>query len=62
MVDGRFISETSIYEVEMGAPVSIDNLRVHVMSIFDKYNLHKHDLKINKSVKVEEGVYIKVKE
>lgn len=62
LVDGRYISETSIYDVEMGSPVSIDNLRVHVMSIFDKYDLHKHELKINKSVKVEEGVFIKVKE
>jgi cyanophycinase len=62
LVDGRYISETSIYDVEMGAPVSIDNLRVHVMSIFDKYDLHKHDLKINKAVKVEEGVYIKMKQ
>jgi cyanophycinase len=61
LVDGRYISETSIYDVEMGAPVSIDNLRVHVMSIFDKYDLHKHDLKINKAVKVEEGVFIKMK-
>lgn len=61
LVDGRYISETSIYDVEMGAPVSIDNLRVHVMSIFDKYDLHKHDLKINKAVKVEEGVFIKDK-
>ena len=62
LVDGRYISETSIYDVQMGSPVSIDNLRVHVMSIFDKYDLHKHELKINKAVKVEDGVYIKVKE
>ncbi len=62
LVDGRYISETSIYDVEMGAPVSIDNLRVHVMSIFDKYNLREHDLKINKSIKVEEGVFIKDKQ
>ncbi|HUH32615.1 MAG TPA: cyanophycinase [Daejeonella sp.] len=61
LVDGRFISETSIYDVQMGAPVSIDNLRVHVMSIFDKYDLHTHELKINKVVKVEEGVFIKMK-
>jgi cyanophycinase len=46
----------------MGSPVSIDNLRVHVMSIFDTYNLHKHELKINKAVRVEEGVYIKDKQ
>jgi len=62
LVDGRYISETSIYDVEMGSPVSIDNLKVHVMSIFDKYDLHKHELKINKAIKVEEDVFIKVKD
>lgn len=61
LVDGRYISETSIYDVEIGSPVSIDNLRVHVMSIFDKYDLHKHELIINKAIKVEEDVYLKVK-
>ncbi len=62
LVDGRYISETSIYDVEIGSPVSIDNLKVHVMSIFDKYDLHKHELIINKAIKVEEDVYIKVKD
>ncbi|MXV14549.1 cyanophycinase [Hufsiella ginkgonis] len=62
LVDGRYISETSIYDVEMGSPVSIDNLKVHVMSIFDKYDLHKHKLIINKAIKVEEDVYLKVKD
>ena len=61
LVDGRYISETSIYDVEIGAPVSIDNLKVHVMSIFDKYDLHKHELIINKAIKVEEDVYLKTK-
>lgn len=62
LVDGRYISETSIYDVDMGSPVSIDGLRVNVMSIFDKYDLHKHKLIINKSVKVEDGLYLKVKD
>ncbi|MDB5119231.1 MAG: cyanophycinase [Sphingobacteriales bacterium] len=61
LVDGRYISETSIYAVEMGSPVSISDLRVHVMSIFDQYDLYNHKMLINKSVKVEEGVFIKVK-
>lgn len=61
LVDGRYINETSIYEVEVGAPVSIDNLTVHVMSIFDKYDLNKHQLSINKAIKVEEDVYLKTK-
>ena len=62
LVDGRYISETSIYDVEIGSPVSIDNLKVHVMSIFDKYDLHTHELTINKDIKVEEEVYLKMKD
>jgi len=62
LVDGRYISETSIYDVEIGSPVSIDNLKVHVMSIFDKYDLHSHELTINKAIKVEEEVYLKMKD
>lgn len=62
LVDGRYITETSIYEVEIGAPVSIAGLKVHVMSLFDKYDLEKHDFLINKVIKVEEGVFIKVKD
>jgi cyanophycinase len=61
LVDGRFINETSIYEVEIGSPVSIDGLKVHVMSLFDKYDLEKHELIIQKTIKVEEGVFLKVK-
>lgn len=62
LVDGRYISETSIYDVEIGSPVSIEGLRVHVLSIFDKYDLAKHELEIKKVVKVEEGVFLKVKD
>jgi len=62
LVDGRHISETSIYDVEIGSPVSIDGLRVHVMSLFDKYDLEKHELEIKKAIKVEEGVFLKVKD
>jgi cyanophycinase len=58
LVDGRNIISTNIYDVELGSPISIENLRVHVMSIFDKYDLVQHRLIIKKSVKVEEGVFI----
>ena len=60
LVDGRNMVETNIYDVEMGAPVSIENLKVHVMSIYDKYDLLQHKLIIKKVVKVEDGVFIKV--
>jgi len=59
LVDGRNMVETNIYDVEIGAPVSIENLKVHVMSIFDKYDLLQHKLLIKKVVKVENGVFIK---
>ena len=58
LVDGRNIVATNIYDVEMGSPVSIDNLKVHVMSIFDIYDLSQHRLIIKKTLKVEEGVFI----
>jgi cyanophycinase len=58
LVDGRNIVATNIYDVEIGSPVSIENLKVHVMSIYDKYDLAAHRLMIKKTVKVEEGVFI----
>lgn len=60
LVDGRNMVSTNIYDVEIGSPVSIENLKVHVMSIYDKYDIHQHKLLIKKIVKVEEGVFIKV--
>lgn len=62
LVDGRHIKETSIYDVEMGSPVSIENLTLHVMSISDKYNLQKHELLINGAVKVEGDSYLNIKD
>ncbi len=58
LVNGRKMAETNIYDVEMGSPVSIKNMRVSVMSIFDKYDLLQNQLNIKKIVKVEEGVFI----
>jgi cyanophycinase len=58
LVNGRKMAETNIYDVEMGSPVSIRNMRVSVMSIFDSYDLGENILHIKKSVKVEEGVFI----
>jgi cyanophycinase len=58
LVNGRKMAETNIYDVEMGSPVSIKNMRVSVMSIFDKYDLSQNQLNIKKAVKVEDGVFI----
>lgn len=62
LVDGRYINETSIYDVEIGSPVSIDNLKVHVMSIYDKYDLQKHTLTINKAIRIEDDTFLKAKD
>lgn len=58
LVNGRKMAETNIYDVEMGSPVSIKNMRVSVMSIFDKFDMATNQLQIKKAVKVEDGVYI----
>ena len=47
LVDGRFIKDTNITEVEMGEPISIKNLVVHVMSQDDHYDLQKHEMTIH---------------
>jgi cyanophycinase len=60
VVDGKGMSATNIYDVEMGAPVSIEGLKVHVISIFDKYDLAQHRMIMKKRTKVEEGVYLQM--
>lgn len=56
LVNGRKMAETNIYDVEMGSPVSIKNMRVSVMSIFDKYDLLTNQLMIKKTSKTEDSV------
>lgn len=46
LVDGRFIKDTNLTMIELGAPISIDNLIVHVMSMNDCYNLKTKELTI----------------
>ncbi len=46
LVDGTQMRDTSITDVEMGAPVSIENLIVHVMALGDKYDLKNKKLTI----------------
>lgn len=62
VVDGRDIIGTNIYDVEIGTPVSVENLKVSVMSIYDKYDLVNYRMCINKAVKMEEGMFIKVRD
>lgn len=49
IVDGRHIVDTNITDVEIGRPLSIKNLVVHVMSEGDNYCLVNHNFTINKS-------------
>lgn len=48
LVDATQMRDTSMSDVEMGAPVSIDNLIVHVMALGDHYDLKNKKLKIHK--------------
>jgi cyanophycinase len=47
LVDGRNISDTNITDVNIGEPISIKNLVVHVMSKSDKYLLKEHQFTIH---------------
>ncbi|MET4081004.1 cyanophycinase [Pedobacter sp. UYP30] len=47
LVDGRQMTDTNLTDVEMGQPVSIKNMVVHVMGEGDIYNLLDHSLAIH---------------
>lgn len=47
LVDGRHIKDTNLTHVEMGSPISIKNLVVHVMSKYDHYDFSKHEMTIH---------------
>lgn len=47
LVDGRNIKHTNIYEVELGEPISIENLIVHVMAKGDHYDLQQQKFYLN---------------
>lgn len=47
LVDGRHMADTNLTDVEMGEPVSIKNMVVHVMCDGDIYDLSNHELVIH---------------
>lgn len=49
LVDGRFIKDTNLTNINLGDPISIDNLIVHVMSVNDSFDLRTKDLTIENS-------------
>lgn len=54
LVDGRSIADTNLTQVEMGRPISINNLTVHVMSMYDIYDLNTHKMEIHNSQYAQE--------
>jgi cyanophycinase len=54
LVDGRHVKDTNLTEVELGQPISIKNLVVHVMSMYDLYHLHTHTMSIHSSLQTYE--------
>lgn len=49
LVDGRFIKDTNLTNIELGQPISIDNLVVHVMSVNDHFDLKTKEMTIENS-------------
>ena len=47
LVDGRKIADTNLTQVEIGTPISIKNLIVHVMGKRDLYDLRNHEMTIH---------------
>ena len=52
LVDGRNITDTNITDVDLGEPISIKNLIMHVMSIGDEYLLDEHKFTIHSKARV----------
>lgn len=46
LVDGRFIKDTNLTNINLGEPISIDNLTVHVMSQNDFFDLTTKEMHI----------------
>ncbi|MFP9100674.1 cyanophycinase [Flavobacterium sp. RHBU_24] len=49
LVDGRQIRDTNLTQVDLGKPISINNMVVHVMSMFDTYDLTTREMEIHNS-------------
>lgn len=49
LVDGRQIKDTNLTEVELGQPISINNLITHVMSKHDTFDLATYKMNIQSS-------------
>lgn len=47
LVDGRNIKDTNLTQINLGEPISIKNLVVHVMSMGDFYDVSKHEMTID---------------
>ncbi len=52
LVDGRFINDTNLTEIELGEPISIEHLVVHVMAKGSLYDLDNQKLTVHKQPKV----------
>ncbi|MEJ7642961.1 MAG: cyanophycinase [Chryseolinea sp.] len=48
LVDGRYINDTNLTEIELGEPISIDHLVVHVMAKGSLYDLDDHKLTVHR--------------
>lgn len=46
LVDGRYIKDTNLTKIELGEPISIENLVVHVLSRNDEYDFKTKKLTI----------------
>lgn len=43
LIDGTKITQSNIVDIKSGMPISVSNLRVHILSHSDVYDLEKHE-------------------
>lgn len=47
LVDGKKIKQTNLTEIPIGSPISIENITLHVLSLYDTYDLETSEMRIN---------------
>jgi cyanophycinase len=60
LVDGRHIKDTNITDVPLGAPISIEHMVVHVMAMYDKFDLKAHKMLISHNHTPDKDRYAKI--
>lgn len=54
LVDGHFVKDTNLTQIELGQPISINHMVTHVLSMYDTYDLNTKEMFIRSSQYAED--------